>query len=121
MCDPESKKHANAPHSVAPHDDVLEEGYGSSAIPAPRGLGAQMLFTSVRFYQKYLSPLKMGSTCRFEPVCSAYALEALSVHGAIKGFLLTLARLAKCGPWHPGGFDPVPEYSRWTPRTVGDI
>ncbi|MBD0852804.1 membrane protein insertion efficiency factor YidD [Corynebacterium striatum] len=63
---------------------------------------------AVRFYQKYLSPLKMFSTCRFEPTCSAYALEALSVHGAFKGTGMAIARVCKCGPWHPGGFDPVP-------------
>lgn len=50
----------------------------------------------------------MVSTCRFEPTCSAYALEAISIHGAFKGTGMALARLCKCGPWHPGGFDPVP-------------
>lgn len=62
----------------------------------------------VRFYQKHVSGLKMVSTCRFEPTCSAYALEALSQHGAIKGTAMATARVCKCGPWHPGGFDPVP-------------
>lgn len=62
----------------------------------------------VRFYQKHVSGLKMVSTCRFEPTCSAYALEALSQHGAIKGTAMAIARVWKCGPWHPGGFDPVP-------------
>ena len=75
-------------------------------IPPARGL-AKPLVQAVVFYQKVLSPLKMGSTCRFEPTCSAYVLEALSVHGAVKGTAMALARLAKCGPWHPGGFDPV--------------
>lgn len=77
-------------------------------IPPARG-AAKPLVAAVRFYQKALSPLKLGSTCRFEPTCSAYALEALSVHGAVKGTALAVARLAKCGPWHPGGFDPVRE------------
>ncbi|MDK6259539.1 MULTISPECIES: membrane protein insertion efficiency factor YidD [Corynebacterium] len=63
---------------------------------------------SIRFYQKYISPLKMVATCRFQPSCSAYALEAVQTHGAVKGTALALARLAKCGPWHPGGIDPVP-------------
>lgn len=62
----------------------------------------------VRFYQKHVSGLKMVSTCRFEPTCSAYALEALSQHGAIKGTAMAIVRVCKCGPWHPGGFDPVP-------------
>lgn len=75
-------------------------------IPAARGL-ARPLVAAVRFYQRHLSPLKMGSTCRFEPTCSAYALEAISTHGAVKGLGLSAVRLFKCGPWHPGGYDPV--------------
>ncbi|WP_210400060.1 MULTISPECIES: membrane protein insertion efficiency factor YidD [Corynebacterium] len=75
-------------------------------IPAARGV-AKPLVAMVRFYQKHLSGLKLVSTCRFEPTCSAYALEAISVHGAVRGTGMALARLAKCGPWHPGGFDPV--------------
>lgn len=70
--------------------------------PAARGLAGAVLL-----YQKYLSPLKMGSTCRFEPTCSAYALDAVRGHGAVKGAVMALARLSKCGPWHPGGYDPV--------------
>lgn len=77
-------------------------------IPAPPGPAARGLVAAVGFYQKYVSPLKMGSTCRFEPTCSAYALEAVSRHGALKGTVMALARLSKCGPWHPGGFNPVP-------------
>ncbi|WP_408932285.1 membrane protein insertion efficiency factor YidD [Corynebacterium sp. YSMAA1_1_D6] len=76
-------------------------------IPAARGL-ARLLVKGVRFYQKHLSTLKMVSTCRFEPTCSAYALEAISVYGAFRGTGMALARVCKCGPWHPGGFDPVP-------------
>ncbi|MBC3186484.1 membrane protein insertion efficiency factor YidD [Corynebacterium sp. zg-331] len=71
-------------------------------------LAARGLIRGVRFYQIYLSPLKMSSTCRFEPSCSAYALEACRSHGAWRGVLLSCARLSKCGPWHPGGYDPVP-------------
>ncbi|WP_082418426.1 membrane protein insertion efficiency factor YidD [Corynebacterium lowii] len=71
-------------------------------------LPARGLMGAVRFYQIYLSPLKMGSTCRFEPSCSAYALDAVKSHGAWRGVLLAFARLSKCGPWHPGGYDPVP-------------
>ncbi|MCT1684445.1 membrane protein insertion efficiency factor YidD [Corynebacterium appendicis] len=77
-------------------------------IPAPSGPVGRLMVRCVRLYQKLFSPLKMGSTCRFEPTCSAYALEAVSRHGAARGGLLALARLAKCGPWHPGGYDPVP-------------
>lgn len=68
-----------------------------------------VLMKAVRGYQKYLSPLKMVSTCRFEPTCSNYALEALDSRGAIVGLYLTAVRIVKCGPWHPGGYDPVPQ------------
>lgn len=78
------------------------------AIPAPRGAIGSAMVGAVRLYQKYVSPLKMGSTCRFEPTCSAYALEAFSRHGAGRGSVLAAVRLSKCGPWHPGGYDPVP-------------
>jgi putative membrane protein insertion efficiency factor len=62
----------------------------------------------IRFYQKFLSPLKPPS-CRFYPTCSHYGLEAIRVHGAAKGGWLTIKRILKCHPFHPGGFDPVPE------------
>lgn len=82
--------------------------FAGGEIPAPRGPVASALVKLVRHYQKYLSPLKLGGTCRFLPVCSAYALEAVARHGAVKGTWLAAARVAKCGPWHPGGYDPVP-------------
>ncbi|WP_422695880.1 membrane protein insertion efficiency factor YidD [Corynebacterium yonathiae] len=77
-------------------------------IPPARGLAKPMVKV-VRFYQKHVSGFKMVSTCRFEPTCSAYALEALSKHGAFKGTAMAIVRVCKCGPWHPGGFDPVPD------------
>ncbi|STC69204.1 preprotein translocase subunit [Corynebacterium pilosum] len=81
--------------------------YGEE-IPEPKGLGSRGLVRLVRVYQKYISSMKMYSTCRFEPTCSAYALEAISRRGAITGTVLAITRLVKCGPWHPGGIDPVP-------------
>lgn len=82
-------------------------------MPAPRGPMAKALVAAVLFYQNYISPLKMGSTCRFEPTCSAYALESVTRHGALRGAVMAMARLSKCGPWHPGGYDPVrPERRR---------
>lgn len=75
-------------------------------IPPARG-AARVGVVMVRCYQKYLSPLKLVSTCRFEPTCSAYALEAISLHGLVRGTVMALVRICKCGPWHPGGFDPV--------------
>ncbi|MCH9024091.1 MAG: membrane protein insertion efficiency factor YidD [candidate division Zixibacteria bacterium] len=60
----------------------------------------------IRIYQILISPL-IGSNCRFHPSCSNYAIESFSQYGVIKGFLITLKRLSKCHPWHPGGYDPV--------------
>jgi putative membrane protein insertion efficiency factor len=65
------------------------------------------LLAAVRFYQRAISPA-FPPRCRFEPSCSAYAAEAIEVHGAGRGTWLTVRRLAKCAPWHPGGLDLVP-------------
>ncbi|MGG7622200.1 membrane protein insertion efficiency factor YidD [Robertmurraya sp. GLU-23] len=67
---------------------------------------AMMAF--IRFYQIAISPLKPPS-CRFYPTCSHYGLEAIERFGPIKGGYLTIKRLLKCHPFHPGGFDYVPE------------
>lgn len=58
-------------------------------------------------YRRFISPLK-PPTCRFYPTCSEYALEALEQHGALKGSYLTVIRICKCHPFHPGGIDHVP-------------
>lgn len=62
----------------------------------------------IRFYQIVISPLK-PPTCRFYPTCSQYGLESIQRFGAIRGGFLTIKRIVKCHPFHPGGFDPVPE------------
>ena len=67
----------------------------------------RLLVGAVRAYRLLLSPW-LGSACRFEPTCSAYALQALDRHGAAAGSLLTAARLLRCHPWCAGGHDPVP-------------
>jgi putative membrane protein insertion efficiency factor len=62
----------------------------------------------VRLYQITVSPL-LGNCCRFYPSCSAYCIEADRDHGCVRGIWLTLKRLSKCHPFHPGGVDFVPE------------
>jgi putative membrane protein insertion efficiency factor len=67
-----------------------------------------LLIGLVKGYRLLLSPW-LGSSCRFEPTCSRYALGALENHGAAAGTYLTIARLARCHPWCDGGLDPVPQ------------
>ena len=62
----------------------------------------------VRFYQKYLSPLKVKTYCIYYPTCSQYALEAITKYGALKGGWLALKRILRCHPFAKGGYDPVP-------------
>ena len=68
---------------------------------------AAFLIALVRAYQWLLSPL-LGRVCRFEPSCSRYAVGSLETHGALRGSLLSVKRLCKCHPFHPGGHDPPP-------------
>lgn len=65
------------------------------------------LIILINIYRKFISPL-FPPMCRFRPTCSEYALEAIKIHGPFKGLYLTVRRLFKCHPFHPGGFDPVP-------------
>ena len=62
----------------------------------------------VQLYRHMVSPLRLP-TCRFMPTCSQYAVDALTEYGLIRGGWLAAVRLAKCGPWHRGGWDPIPE------------
>jgi uncharacterized protein len=121
----------------APSGNLLETGRVAEIMPEPRAsepvvldpfaatgvadpftrvrrptIAASVLMAPIFAYQKYLSPLKAAPTCRFSPSCSSYALEALRIHGALRGSALAVARIAKCQPFHPGGFDPVPPAAR---------
>ena len=62
----------------------------------------------IRGYQRFVSPL-LGSNCRFYPSCSQYSYEAIDRYGSVAGIWLGIKRIVKCHPFHPGGFDPVPE------------
>ena len=66
-----------------------------------------LLLAVIRAYQYLLRPM-LGSNCRFYPSCSDYAREAIERHGALRGTWLAIKRVARCHPYHPGGFDPVP-------------
>jgi uncharacterized protein len=80
--------------------------------PAKLTLLQRLFIAPIRFYKKVLSPLKGAPTCRFEPSCSSYMLEAITIHGVFKGFGMGVWRILKCHPLHPGGFDPVPARER---------
>ena len=66
-----------------------------------------LLILPIRFYRKFLSPLK-PPTCRFTPTCSQYAIEAIRKHGPFKGLALAVWRILRCNPWGGSGYDPVP-------------
>ncbi|BAO31405.1 membrane protein insertion efficiency factor YidD [Sulfuritalea hydrogenivorans] len=65
------------------------------------------LLLLIRAYQVAISPM-LGNRCRFYPSCSEYSLGALRRHGLFKGMWLSVRRVGRCHPWHPGGYDPVP-------------
>ena len=75
---------------------------------------ARAFVVPILWYQRFISPL-LGPRCRFAPSCSQYAVEALRAHGAARGLWLAVRRLARCHPFNPGGYDPVP------PRPQGVI
>lgn len=79
------------------------QGYGVRMKPI-----SSLLIKMIEFYRKHISPRKIAC-CRFTPTCSAYAIEAIEVHGCIKGFALAFWRILRCNPLCKGGYDPVPE------------
>jgi len=102
-------------HSTAPlrsGNAIRSAGSGAAGLAAESGwlsrAAAWLLLAGVHFYQVVLSPL-MFSACKFYPTCSRYAVEAITTHGARRGFRLAAARLWRCRPGTRGGFDPVPE------------
>ena len=78
-----------------------------------RAMIARAMIGAIRWYQRFISPL-LGHNCRFVPTCSQYAIQALQVHGALKGTLLSVWRILRCNPFGKFGFDPVPPRGRWT-------
>ena len=84
---------------------------GHPSRSARRSPVARALLAALGFYSRAISPA-LPPRCRFHPTCSAYAAEAVRVHGAGRGSWLALVRLVKCAPWHPGGVDLVPPARR---------
>src|SRR6187402_1284658 len=85
---------------------------------------ARVLMALIRVYQLTLSKLirvTLGDVCRFQPSCSAYAFACLRDHGALRGGLLSVKRLCRCHPFHPGGFDPPPPPKKIDRRQSGDV
>lgn len=85
--------------------------YVPSVDRFPRSGVILVLTFLVRCYQAVVRPL-LGGSCKFVPSCSEYAIDALCVHGILRGLRLTVGRLARCHPFHRGGFDPVPPTSK---------
>lgn len=67
----------------------------------------KMLLSAIRFYRRHISP-RFPASCKYYPTCSVYAIEAIEVHGALKGSVLAVLRILRCNPLFPGGYDPVP-------------
>jgi len=84
----------------------MTEADGQVAQARPSA-AARVLMALITGYRRFISPL-LGPRCRFAPSCSAYALEAVREHGALRGTWLAARRIGRCHPFNPGGFDPVP-------------
>ena len=83
-----------------------EEASPTGTVQVWRQVPARLLIGLISGYRRFVSPV-LGPRCRFYPSCSAYALEAIRVHGAGRGSWLAVRRLSRCHPFHPGGYDPV--------------
>lgn len=91
----------------APHEFVVPTSIVQAALVLPQNF----LIAFIKIYRAIVSPL-YGNVCRYYPTCSAYGLEAVTSHGAIRGLSLTVRRLLRCHPWATGGLDPVPAGKR---------
>lgn len=95
---------------AAPHEFVRPQNLWQALFTLPQNV----LIAFLKIYRAIVSPL-YGNVCRYYPSCSAYGLEAITTHGALRGISLTVARLLRCHPWATGGLDPVPTGKRTFP------
>lgn len=72
----------------------------------------RLFILPIKGYKKFISPL-LGNNCRFYPTCSEYMMQAIEIHGVIKGILLGIWRILRCNPLCKGGIDPVPPKGKW--------
>ena len=87
----------------------MKASVGSTAVKSrTRSVVVRGMVFLIELYRHTISPLRLP-TCRFTPTCSQYAVDALTEYGVIRGGWLAMVRLLKCGPWHGGGWDPIPE------------
>ena len=105
-----SRKQTSEPVPDRPILFILSRGGGTNGLSMWR-----LPYLVILAYRSLISPL-LPSACRFHPTCSAYGLAALRHHGLLRGGWLTIRRIARCHPWHAGGYDPVPPAS----SRVGD-
>ena len=72
----------------------------------------RLFILPIKGYKKFISPL-LGNNCRFYPTCSEYTMQAIEIHGVVKGILLGAWRILRCNPFCKGGIDPVPPKGKW--------
>lgn len=112
--------HCDSPAQFGRHGELLGHQPGTAGLDSSRqvltrnrasdadhSFAALVLLVFLQFYKIVLSPF-FGGACKYHPSCSNYAREAIQVHGAARGTVLAIKRLARCRPFKPGGFDPVP-------------
>jgi hypothetical protein len=92
---------------MTPMNQIAPMTPAATAPAARPTLLARLLVLPIEGYRRLISPF-LGQRCRFTPSCSAYAVDALRVHGAARGLWLAVRRVARCHPWNPGGSDPIP-------------
>ena len=97
-----------------PHDRGPDRDHDADSAGPATSVAARAVTALIAGYQRYISPL-LGPRCRFHPTCSAYAGQAISRFGAVRGGWLAMRRIVRCHPFCAGGNDPVPRRFKWWP------